>query len=138
MIAESRKRNRFFFALIQNLIITISYNAAKCFVKSSLILGITKAIDKDKICVSINYRLAGKPYFFLILFFHDKSFFYLREHRNCSFSCFRLWSIYSVSASLCTAPVKIYKGMINADCTFFQINVFPTKPCDFSNPHSCP
>ena len=75
MIAESRKRNRIFFAFIQNLIITISYNAAKCFVKSGLILGITKTVDEDEICVSTNYRLTRKPYFFLILFSMMKASF---------------------------------------------------------------
>ncbi len=54
MAAKMRKQHFGIFVLQKLLIITVTDYAADCFIERSLMLWISEAIDKDKICVSVN------------------------------------------------------------------------------------
>lgn len=51
---EGRKQNRVPYARQEYFIITITNDTSQCFIQRALMLGLSKAIDKDEIRISIN------------------------------------------------------------------------------------
>ena len=54
MAAKMRKQHFGIFVFQKLLIVTVTDYAADRFIERSLMLWISEAIDKDKICVSVN------------------------------------------------------------------------------------
>ena len=55
-----RKQHIRFITVQKLLIIAITDNSSDCFVECSLVLCLTKTIDENKICISVNRDLAMK------------------------------------------------------------------------------
>ena len=64
-----------FFRFFKLLIVAVTNNTADCFIQGCLVLCLSKAIDKDKIGVTIYRNFAMNIQVFLFLLFKLKGFF---------------------------------------------------------------
>lgn len=125
---EIGQKNRVLLARVQLSPIAVPNDAPQSLVQCTLMLYSTKTVDKDKIIIAVNAGGAmgvGQP---LIFLFHQKGFFYLRQHRNLARTRFGLGTV-DIEGAACIfnlLPVVIVdQRMVNSNDFFFKINIFP-------------
>ena len=99
-------------------------------------LGMTETIDKDKVRVSIYFGFASYSGLLLVPFFFQKCVPDGCQHRDFAFPCFGFRRVYITVASINFVPV-IHQRMVDVDNTFFKVNITPSQPNSFANPHPC-
>lgn len=133
--AKMWEKHFWIFCFQKLLIIAITDNTSDCLIQSRLMLRLTEAIKKYKICISIYCCFAVNPWQLLSLLFHNKCFSNKIKHWNLPVSRFCLWRIYiEVAAFLAfrSSMVIINQCMINVYNSLFQINVAPSESSNFS------
>ena len=124
-----RKQHFGIFVFQKLLIVTVTDYAADCFIECSLMLRISEAIDKDKICVSVNGSDTMKIEQLLPFLFHYNCLFHKTEHWHFSLSSrsFRRIDI-EVAAFFASigAVVIVNQSMIYINNTVLQIDITPS------------
>ena len=124
-----RKQHFGIFVLQKLLIVTVTNYAADCFIQCSLMLRISEAIDKDKICISVNGSDTMKIKQLLPFLFHYNCLFHKTEHWHFSFSSRSFRRIDIKVATFFTTistVVIVNQSMIYINNIVLQIDITPS------------
>ena len=122
--------------LRQHFIVAVPDDAPDGLVQRSLMLALTKAVDKDEVRVTVHRYRAADLCFFLIGTFLFKGFFHEVHHRNGADASLRFRRVAVEVAALLTTVVLtvvvIDQRVIDGDRAFLKIHITPAQTSGFS------
>ena len=98
-------------------------------------LRLSEAIDENEISVTINRRLTADALLLLSLPLFQKCLFNEAQHGNSANTVLSLGRV-NVAVAAIGLMIVVNQSVVHINDPFIQIDVAPSQPSNFANPHS--